>query len=76
MNKDRHSPAPPKLSTYDSETEWKPYILQFNHIAKKYNWTEAKKLDKLIECLRDRALKFLALFPRQHKAISISSAIR
>ena len=60
MNKDRHSPAPPKLSTYDGKTEWKPYILQFNHIAKKYNWTEAEKLDKLIECLRDRALKFFS----------------
>jgi hypothetical protein len=76
MNKDRHSPGPLKLSTYDGKNEWKPYILQFSHIAKKYNWTEAKKLDKVIECLRDRALFFLALVPRKHKAISISSAIR
>jgi hypothetical protein len=60
MDKDRHSPAPLKLSTYDGKTEWKPYTLQCNHIAKKYNWTEAEKLDKLIECLRDRALKFFS----------------
>ncbi|XP_056014940.1 interaptin-like [Ostrea edulis] len=57
---DKHSPAPPKLSTYDGKIEWRPYFIQFNHIAKKYSWPESEKLDKFIECLRDKALKFFS----------------
>ncbi|XP_061189157.1 DNA ligase 1-like [Saccostrea echinata] len=52
------SPAPPKLATYDGKSEWRPYFTQFNHIAKKYKWNDSDKLDKLIECLRYKALKF------------------
>ena len=57
---DRNSPAPPKLSTYDGKSEWRPYLIQFNHIAKKYNWSDSEKLDRLIECLRDKALKYFS----------------
>ncbi|CAG2207198.1 unnamed protein product [Mytilus edulis] len=49
----------PKMSTYDGRSDWRPYLVQFNHIANRYNWTNQNRLDKLIECLRDRALKFL-----------------
>ena len=58
-----HSPAPPKLSTYDGKTEWKPYYIQFNHIAQKYMWNDREKLDRLIECLREKALKFFSSRP-------------
>ncbi|XP_061177789.1 trichohyalin-like [Saccostrea echinata] len=57
------SPAPPKLATYDGKSEWRPYFTQFNHIAKKYKWNDSDKLDKLIECLRDKALKFYSSRP-------------
>lgn len=43
------SPAPPESLTYDGKTEWKPYLIQFDHIAKKYSWSDAEELDKLIE---------------------------
>ncbi|XP_061195172.1 DNA ligase 1-like [Saccostrea echinata] len=57
------SPATPKLSTYDGKSEWKPYFVQFNYIAKKYMCNEKEKLDKLIECLREKALKFFSSRP-------------
>lgn len=62
----KHSPVPPKLSTDDGKTEWRPYLIQFDHIAKKYNWSDAEKLDKLIECLRDRALKVRSCSKQLH----------
>ncbi|CAC5411559.1 unnamed protein product [Mytilus coruscus] len=31
-------PIAPKLATFDGKSEWKPYYLQFIHIANKYNW--------------------------------------
>lgn len=51
-------PLPPKMATYDGRNDWRPYFVQFNHIANRYNWTNQQRLDKLIECLRDKALKF------------------
>ncbi|CAG2221426.1 comEA [Mytilus edulis] len=56
-------PIAPKLATFDGKSEWKPYYLQFIHIANKYNWDTQQKLDKLIECLREKALKFFSTRP-------------
>ena len=44
---------PPKMSTYDGKNDWRPYCVQFNHIANRHSWTNQQSLDKLIECLRD-----------------------
>ena len=52
-------PTPPKMGTSTGKEVWRPYFLQFCHIANKYEWSDQDRLDKLIECLRDRALKFL-----------------
>ncbi|CAG2208013.1 unnamed protein product [Mytilus edulis] len=56
----RSGPTPPKLAIFDGKSEWKPYFMQFNHIARKYEWSNEQKLDRLIECLRDKALKFVS----------------
>ena len=56
-------PLPPKLATFDGKSEWKPYFMQFKHIADKYSWSKKQKLDKLIECLRDKALKYFSTRP-------------
>jgi len=53
-----YGPMSPKLSTFDGKVEWKPYYMQFIHIANRYKWDNKQKLDKLIECLRDKALKY------------------
>jgi len=59
--KKMNGPMPPKLGTYDGKNDWRPYFVQFEHIANRYEWSDRDRLDKLIECLRDRALKFFAL---------------
>ncbi|CAC5375551.1 unnamed protein product [Mytilus coruscus] len=56
-------PIAPKLATFDGKSEWKPYYLQFIHIANKYNWDTQQKLDKLIECLREKALNSFSTRP-------------
>lgn len=47
-----------KLPTYDGKVEWEPYFLQFSHIADRHAWSDRLRLDKFIESLRDKALKF------------------
>ncbi|CAC5396879.1 unnamed protein product [Mytilus coruscus] len=56
----RFGPTPPKLAIFDGKSEWKPYFMQFNHIARTYEWSNEQKLNRLIECLRDKALKFVS----------------
>lgn len=56
-------PSPPKMSTFDGKNDWKPFFTQFNHISSRYKWSEEQKLDKLIECLRDKALKYFSSRP-------------
>ena len=53
-----NGPLPPKLATFDGKSEWRPYYVQFIHISNKYLWDDKQRLDKLVECLRDKALKF------------------
>jgi hypothetical protein len=55
-----HGLLPPRLNTYDGKMDWRLCLLQFERISKKYKWSEEDKLDKLIECLKDRALKFFS----------------
>lgn len=54
-------PPAPNLSTYDGKTDWRPYIIQFTHIADKYTWTPQEGLDRLLQCLRDKALTFFSI---------------
>lgn len=51
-------PMTPKMSTFEGKRDWRAYHTQFMHIANICKWTEKQKLDNLIVCLRDRALKF------------------
>ena len=68
---DRHrgpdGPCTPKMSTFDGKTDWRPFHIQFVYIATRYKWTNEQKLDKLIECLRDRALKYFSTRPDVEK---------
>ena len=51
------------MSTFDGKNDWRPFFTQFSHIASRYQWTDQQKLDKLIECLRDKALKYFSSRP-------------
>ena len=66
-NTDRHrsfdGPITPKMSTFDGRNDWRPFYTQFAYIAARYRWTDEQRLDKLVECLRDKALKFFSTRP-------------
>ena len=46
------------MATFDGRTEWCPFKTQFDMIADRYRWSEDQRLERLIESLRDKALKF------------------
>ncbi|CAC5378765.1 unnamed protein product [Mytilus coruscus] len=58
-----NEPSPQRLPCYDGKTEWKPYYMQFIHFSNRYRWDSKQRLDRLIECLRDKALKFYSTRP-------------
>ncbi len=58
-----YGPPPPKMPTYGGKAEWKPFHVQFEILARRYQWSDSNKLDRLVECLRDRALKFFCERP-------------
>ena len=49
---------PPKKATFDGKSEWNPYLVQFNMIASRYNWNNYQRLERLVESLKDKALKY------------------
>ncbi len=51
---------PVKVPVFDGKVTWEAYYLQFSRIADRYGWGETEKLDRLIDSLRDTALKFLS----------------
>ncbi|CAG2200321.1 unnamed protein product [Mytilus edulis] len=55
---DKYGPSAPKLAIFDGKSDWRPYFLQFSTIADRYKWSDEQRLFKLIELLRDRALKY------------------
>jgi len=56
----REGPPHNKLSTYDGSKDWNPFEMQFERSGRLYGWDDADMLDRLIEALRDKALKFFA----------------
>jgi hypothetical protein len=57
-------PTSPKMGTITGKEDRHPYFLQFCHIANDYKWSDQDRLDKLIECLRDRALRYFRTRPK------------
>ena len=55
--------TPPKMGTFTGKEDRRPYFLQFSHFANICEWSDQDLLDKLVECLRDRALKFFTTRP-------------
>ena len=57
-------PQTPKLSTFDGDpTKWRSFIFMFKLLAKNYKWSSKVKLQKLTECLRDKAVEYLQSRP-------------
>ena len=57
-------PTPPKMETFTGKEDWRPYFLQFFHIANDHEWSDQDRLDKFIVCLRDRALRYSRTGPK------------
>lgn len=74
----RDGPAPPKMATYDGKRDWRPFELQFERTAGRYSWSDEDKLDKLVESLREKALKFYSDQPRviQEDCIATRNKLR
>ncbi|XP_038154197.1 uncharacterized protein LOC119791901 [Cyprinodon tularosa] len=53
----------PKMATYDGKEDWEPFLLPFERLARKYSWTGAERVDKLHECLRGAAMRYVCSLP-------------
>ena len=66
----RHrSPPLPKLPTFDGKpAEWKSFICQFRQRAKSCAWSRREKLDRLMACLRGKAVDYFFNRPKDLRA--------
>ena len=61
----RRSPPLPKLPTFDGKPgEWKSFICQFRQRAKSSCWNSTEKLDRLMACLRGKAVDYVFNRPK------------
>ena len=56
-----YSPPPPRLQLFSGDPaslSWSSFIMKFDRIAKRKGWSDDKKLDRLYDCLTDKALEY------------------
>ncbi|ELU13954.1 hypothetical protein CAPTEDRAFT_199105 [Capitella teleta] len=59
-------PAAPKLGSFDGRVdgvEWHSFLMQFDRIANRCQWALHVRINRMIECLRGKALNFVATLP-------------
>ena len=54
-----------KLPTYDGKEEFDVFIVPFERMARRYNWSEQETIDRIYECLKGRAMWFLCSLPKE-----------
>ena len=57
------SPRPQKLQLFSGDPSgisWLSFIMKFDRISQRRGWSEDKKLDRLYDCLTDKALEYAA----------------
>ena len=59
------SPQMPKMATYDGDSTWNAFLFQFKRTAKRYGWSKSTKLDRLMMCLRGKAVDFVKTRPKR-----------
>ena len=58
------SPPVPKMATFNGESaNWKSFYFQFKQFSKMYKWDRKTKLQRLMTCLRGRAVEFVESRP-------------
>lgn len=55
----------PKLATYDGRDDWDAFLLPFERLARKYGWTARERVDRLLECLRGAAIRYVRSLPER-----------
>ena len=65
----RRNPPFPKLPTFDGKSgEWSGFIFQFRKLARAGHWTEREKHDRLVGCLRGKAITYVQGRPKHERA--------
>lgn len=55
----------PKLAIYDGKEDWDAFLLPFERLARKYGWTAPERVDRLLECLRGAAIRYVCSLPER-----------
>ena len=56
----KRSPPMPKLESFDGKpNEWDSFIFHFRKIAHYHQWSESEKRNRLLTCLRGKAVTFI-----------------
>ena len=58
-----YSPPPPRLQLFSGDPaslSWSSFFMKFDRIARRKGWSDDKKLDRLYDCLTDKALEYAA----------------
>ena len=59
------SPPIPKMQEFHGEpVKWISFKFQFEQAAQSFRWDERTKLDRLVACLRDKAVEFVQRRPK------------
>lgn len=63
-NDRRRSPPPPKMDTFHGNSEdWNSFLFQFRQVCKSCKWSDRTKRDKLMACLRGKAIDYVSKRP-------------
>ena len=64
----KRAPPFPKLPTFDGKTsEWPGFIFQFRRLAQSGKWTTREKRDRLLGCLRGKAIAYVQSRPKAER---------
>ena len=64
-NSRRKSPNAPHMQLFKGGVnEWENFIFYFKNMARQYKWKKKKKLQRLLECLRDKAVEYVSTLSR------------
>ena len=57
-------PSAPAMQSFGGEsTEWESFRFHFEHMATSFHWDDSEKLNRLLWCMRDRAIDFIMMLP-------------
>ncbi|XP_057691272.1 uncharacterized protein LOC130915330 [Corythoichthys intestinalis] len=54
-----------KLATFDGNEDWESFLMPFERQARKYGWSAMERVDRLHECLRGAAVRYVCSLPER-----------